>query len=229
MGSKNDSIIEESKLYNELLDFEKELKVEKSLIFKNIIEFSDFIPKTDIEVKKELRFAADDISGRNISINRKSDFLLSEDGKFAIKYSKKLNEEIHLTILTESRFYNGEIILYSPSLDKYFVSNPEGDFVIGQYSTFDLKLFKFKALVPFDKIMIMFIKGRISVIPYNGYSRPEITENSETHLKINLNTSHKLNTTVLCTDKTKDLIAGEKNIVSIPKIVLSDKSILYIY
>lgn len=228
-GGKKEGIIGESNFYIEFLDFEKKLKVKKSLIIKNIIEFSDFTPKTDIEFEKGQRFAADDILERNIIINRKSDFLLSEDGRFAIKYSKKLNEEIHLTILTETKSYTGEIILYSPSLDKYFVSNSEGDFIIGQYSTLDLKLFKFRALVPFDKIMIIFIKGRISVIPYNGYSRPEITENSENHIRINLNISHELNTTVLCTDKTKDLIAAEKCIVSIPKIVLSDKSVLYIY
>jgi len=227
MGSKNGGMKSEADLFNELLKFEESVKKENRLQTKNVIEFNLTPSEPDIKLKEKVILAADDLT--KIKSDRKSDFIMSQDGKFAIKYTKKLNEEIHLSILSETENLPGEVILYSPELKKYFSSNSSGEFIIGQYSNFDLKLFNFQAIFPFDKIMIIAGRGKFSAVSYNGYTKPKIIDSKDSHLNIIMNSDTVIKTSLLLTDKTKDFTSLSENIVSVPKLILPEKSILYLY
>jgi len=215
--------------YLEFLNF-READSNKSLSpHHNVIEFTNFEPEKSDGIKLPMKYAADSGASPADIAFKKSKFLTSNDGNFAIKYSKKLNEEIHLTVLSDCDEYSGEIILYSGIIGKYFVSNINGDFIIGQYSNFDLCKFNFKAFTPFESIIIHSDGDNITAIPLNKLATPEIIEITDINIKLKVNTGAEISNAVLKTTETKDFLKTDGIYIDIPRMLISDKAEIFLY
>lgn len=236
--NEKDGLKKEQELFKELQKFEASTLL-SSDSGMNKINIIDFFPIEEGEKQGEKRKYPLKLAAESSKPNLRnlSHFLISSDGKFAIKYIKRIDEEIHITILCDSDIDTDEILLYSAQLQKYFISNLKSDFVIGQYSSFNLNDFEFKAILPVEKLIIIKKddfqpdkddkKNLFSVLSYDNKSIPEVFEKSDTILKIN--TDKNFSIAVLQTGKTKDFVMVNKQQIEIPMMLLEQKSILLLY
>jgi hypothetical protein len=221
---------DEGELFREMLEFEKQRQEAHPPTpspregGKKII---DFFPVADNDhARLPMKLAAE--SGIQ-ETQQKSDFLLSGDGKFAIKYSQKENNEIHLMLLADAETNTDDVILYSPKLNKYFISNLDGDFVIGQYSVFDFSQFDFKAIMPLDKIVILKKDNSFSTFSQENSTQPEIPEIAAAFLRLKINAPNGFVIAVLSTSKTRDFLTVQNGIVEIPMMLIDDKGTILVY
>jgi len=213
---------DEHRLFEELKSFETNSEDKADL--PRIIAFgkkdnpiNNFLPT--------LKLAADSLP--NESDYLKSNFLYSEDGKCALKFTKKLDEEIHIRLISESEFDIDEVVLYSPELNRYFVSNVTGDFIVGQYSKFNPDELKLKALFPKDKITLLRQEEDITAI-----SEPELNIKNRiadkfVYLNLECNKGYLL--AVIISRSSKHIIKLENNIVEIPMLLIGEKSLIFLY
>ncbi|MCE1165043.1 MAG: hypothetical protein LWX07_06550 [Bacteroidetes bacterium] len=172
-----------------------------------------------------LKLAAE--SSGSDSGNFKSEFLFSLDGKYALKFTKKLDEEIHIRLISESELNTDEVALYSSELNKYFVSNISGDFIIGQYSKFNPEELNFKALLPKTKLTLLNKEGSITVISDIGAH----IENRQTDrfIYLNLENSADFLLAVILSGNSKHIIKIDKDIIEIPSLLITEKSYIFLY
>lgn len=218
---------QENELYKELLEFEKDTSDGVSKYNINILDFFAVEEKTSQAIIP-MRLAAE--SSEPVSPKqRKSNFLLSSDESLAIKIAKKENGDVNLTLLSNSENEAEEAVLYVSELDKYFISNLKGDFVIGQYSDFDLNKFHFKAVLPFSKIVILKTGNTFSVFSSDKLLTPEITGIKNPFMLLNINYGKDFSYAVLITKKTKDFMKIKNNVIELPLVLLDNKSSLLLY
>jgi len=218
---------QENELFKELLEFEKDVKKKVSNDKNKIIDFFPSAEETPQSIVP-MRLAAE--SSESASAHqRKSDFLTSSDGKMAIKYIKKENEEIHITLLSDSEDEMQEVILHLPEIGKYFTSNLKGDFVIGQYSDFNFDKFHFKAVLPMGRIIILKNSDNFTAFSSDKLLIPEITGINNSFMFISINYDKDFSSAVLNTKKTKDFVKIENTVIELPLMLLEDKSSLLLY
>ncbi len=216
-------------LYEELLEFEKSKKKDLLPLINNYIEFIPAEPNIECDNKPVLKLAADSFASADEMVSRKSEFLLSKDGKFALKYLQKNNEEILITLLAEHNIDTSEILLYLPDLKKYYVSNTACDFSVTGYSTLNISTLNFKAVQYFAKFVISKEGDLYSMVSYNNYANPEIVESSDTFMKVRINSEKECSVAVLINDKNKDFVNFLNGILEIPIMLLSDKTVILLY
>ena len=216
-------------LYKELLEFEKTNKKDLHPLVNNYIEFIAAEPNIEYEFKPALMLAADSSASADEMVSRKSEFLLSRDGKFALKYLQKSKEEILITLLTENNIDTKEMLLYLPDLKKYYVSNNAGDFSIKGYSSFNIGSLNFNAVLYFDKLFVSKGGDLFSIVSYNNYANPEILESDETFLKVRINSIKECSVAVLSNDRNKDFINSGNGILEIPVMLLKEKTVILLY
>lgn len=223
---------QENKLFRELLEFEKESALADKTLLPEKNNIIEFLPQESENIKRGkslLKLAADSKGLTDEKTGKRSGFITSTDGKYAIKYSQKKDTEIHLTILTEQEHDTNDIILYSPELNKYFISNLEGDFIIGQYAVFDLNSFNFKAFLPLEKLVIIKDNKSYSIFSYNGNSKQEILEQTKSFIRLKIQSEKEIKIAAIQTVKTKDFVKMENGVIQIPLILLEDKSQILLY
>lgn len=229
LNGKGDKVFRaEHDLYKELLEFEKALEAEDKVVISRII---DFYPDNKVNTRNKktaLRLAAESTDMKVSKLRNKSDFLVSSEGTYALKYSIVENEELQLNLLGESILDPEEFILYSVKLNKYFISNLKGDFLIGQYANFNMTDFDFKAISSIDKVILFRIDNNYTTLPL-GSASPEILTVDDSFLRIKIHNVNDISTVVLATSKTKDFVKMNNRIIEIPIILLEDKSLLYLY
>lgn len=218
---------QENELYKELLEFEKDTSDGVSKYNINILDFFAAEEKRSQAIIP-MRLAAESSEPASPK-QRKSNFLLSSDESHAIKIAKKENGDVHLTLLSNSENEAEEAVLYVSELDKYFISNLKGDFVIGQYSDFDLNKFHFKAVLPFSKIVILKTGNTFSVFSSDKLLTPEITGIKNSFVLLNINYGKDFSYAVLITKKTKDFMKIKNNVIELPLVLLDNKSSLLLY
>lgn len=219
---------EENKLYKELIEFEKTLK-NSSLEDCKYIEFLPVETEIKSFEKSAHKLAADSTGSVSELSSIKSKFLLSKDGKYAIKYSQKSKDEIIVTLMSDSGMDTGDMLLYLPDLKKYYVSNSYGDFHISGYSSLNIQSLNFQAVNYFEKIIINKLENSFAVLSYYGYCSPEIVSNNESFLKIKLNCSKDFAISVLSNELTQDFIGSSKGILDVPSLLLDKKSTILLY
>lgn len=217
---------EESKLFRELLDFEKKEKNKLLPLINNIIDFYPVESGHLQNIHIPMKLAAQSDSGTRLN---KADFLISKDGKFVIKFSRKTDEEIHITLIAENDFNVEDAILFSPELNKYFVSNLSNEYIIGQYSSFDLSALNFKAILPFEKIMLSSLNNSHSIISLTNYSTPVIEEITNSFILLNPNARKEFFNAVIISDKSKDFLEIKNGLIEIPLILVSQKMHILLY
>lgn len=215
--------------YLEFVNFLEAGKAKTLSPVNNVIEFTKYEEDKSVGVKLPMKYAADSGESTTGLAFKKSNFIASTDGSFAIKYSKKINEEVHLTVLSDNDEYAGDIILYSEIIGKYFVSNMNGEFIIGQYFNFDLNKFNFKALIPFEIIVLLSEGNNLSAIPVNKLANPEVEEISDINIKLKINSRKEFSNAVLKSKETKDFLHTDGKYVDIPRMLLLEKAELYLY
>lgn len=216
----------------EYLDFIKFAEEERNKDLApviNVIEFKSYEADKTAGLKLPVKYAADSGESTTDFAYKKSNFLTSNDGNFAIKYSKKINEEIHLTVLSDGEEYTGDIILYSEIIGKYFVSNMNGEFIIGQYFNFDLNKFNFKALIPFETVVLFSAENNFSAIPVNKLVNPEVEEITDINIRLKINSQKEFSNAVLKSRETKDFLKTDGIHVEIPRFLLVEKAELFLY
>jgi len=233
LKGSDENLKHENELYKELIEFEKlNLREQKENIpsqHSNIIDFHPVAKESKNQSAPPIRLAAE---SSDIEVSKslsKSNFLLSSDGKYAIKYSVKHSNEIQLQLLSDSDINVTEAILYSPVINKHFVSAINGEFVVGQYSDFDLGSFDFKAIFPKEKILVLKQGDSFSVLSANNLKVPEVLEVTSSFLRIKVSLQADMNVVVLQTAKTKDFLKLENGIVEIPIILLEQRVTLFMY
>jgi hypothetical protein len=217
---------EEHKLFKELLEFEKSQTKALEKHTSNIIEFFPSEINTSTKAKLPVKLAAESSIEKHV---QKSDFIVSDDGMFAIKLSKKETEEIHLSLLAEDEEAVMDALLYSPEFNKYFISNIKGEFVVGQYLGFDLNSFRFRAILPQEKIII--IRNETNFIVYSSgrFTNPEIISQTDSLLRIKLNTEKVFSAGVIQSETAKDFVKLTEDKIEIPLILLNGKNFVIMY
>lgn len=190
----------------------------------------DFLPYSGIENNKGtkiVKLAAD--SGDKFSNKLLSqEFLISANGEIALKYKIVNMSVLQIVLLSSNIERSSELILYSRKLDKYFISNLNGDYIIGQYDQFKLTDFEFQAIMPFDKIKLIKVSSGINAFPTND-SKVLITYKSDQFTQLDIQTSSTTIVAIIITSKTKDSLKVSGNLVEIPNVLLENNSLIYLY
>jgi len=216
-------------LFKELLKFEKSYKKDLYPLVNNFIEFVAAEPNFENEFKPALKLAADSSKFTDGMVSKKSEFLLSRDGKYALKYLQKSKEEIQITLLTDSSMDTNEMLLYLPDIRKYYISNTYGDFLVTGYSSLRIGLMNFNAVLCFEKIIVTMEEKLFSIISCNNFSSPEIIESDDTFIKLKINGIKEYSTAVLSNESNKDFINSVNGILEIPIMLLRKKSTILLY
>lgn len=225
-GIGGEGLQSENNLFKELLEFEIQ-ENRKVLPSQNrVIEFHKFDESYDANSQIPMKLAAESGIGQKSS---KSEFLISGDGKYIIKYSKRSKEEMCLTLLSEDNFVVDDVILYSPELNRYFVSNASNDFIICQYSAISLDKITFNAILPFDEIDVIKKGNSYIALSLTGYSYPEISAIKSSCLILKPNISHVFRHAVLINNKSKDFLEINGLEIEIPLMLLSEKNRISLY
>jgi len=217
---------EENKLFRELLNFEKNERNKSLPVLNSIINF--FPAGSDFKENKQLPVKLAAQSNSKSKLN-KADFLVSEDGNFLIKISKKTGEEVHLSLISENDSNIEDAILFSQELNKYFISNLSNEYVIGQYSSFDLNALNFKAVFPFEKTVLAQKNNSYSTISLNNFSNPEIKEITSSFILLNPKAERNIINAVLISSKSKDFLEIKNGLIEIPLILISEKAYILLY
>lgn len=219
----------ENLLFKELLEFEKLNKRDLPLLVNNYIEFILVEQQIGYSFEPSIKLAADSSVSADEKVSKKSEFLLSRDGKYALKYIQKSKEEIFITLLTDNNLDTREMLLYLPDLKKYFVSNSTGDFTVAGYSSLNIGSLNFNAVVCFEKIIISKAGDLFSMVSYNNYASPEIIEKSDIFIKVKVNSIKECSVAVLINELNKDFVNSVNGILEIPVMLLRDKTVVLLY
>lgn len=226
LNNSNLGINKEHQLFKEFIEY---LDLEKSSnrnYGRKIVYFESEYNSGLSETYESFKIAAAD-SNYQAEINHNGGFLLSKDKSFALKYSYVKNSDLRVTLLTSKKIIEYNFILYSRKLDKYFISDKFGSFSIGKYENFNLSDFGFAAIEPIDKLQIFRINDEYIV---NSEIRSEYNiKIADNFISLLPESGVNINSCVLVTNKTKDTLNIRNGLVEIPKLLLEDKSFLYLY
>lgn len=226
LNNSNLGINKEHQLFKEFLEYLNTEKSDKIHFERKIIYFNSGYRSEFSDTFESNKIAAAD-SNYQAEINHKGGFLLSKDKSFALKYSYIKNSDLQVSLLTSENLIEHNFILFSRKLDKFFISDKFGSFSIGKYENFNLSDFDFAAIEQIDKLQVLKINEEYIV---NSGIRSEynlkITDNFITLIP---EPGFRINCCVLVTNKTKDTLNIKDGSVEIPKLLLEDKSLLYLY
>ncbi len=219
----------ESNLYKELLEYEKSKSKHQQTLTEGSIEFICSDTRPDFGFSTVMRLAADSAFKTKEFAAGKSDFLVSRDGKYALKYSNKSKDEIQITLLTESELNTADMLLYMSDLNKYYISNAEGDFMLSGYSALNISKLNFTAVNYFEKIVITKYNELYSALSYNGYANSEIISISNAIIELRLNCVKAISAAVLFNDNSKDFVNLKNGAIELPVMLLSGKTQVLLY
>ncbi len=219
---------EEHKLYNKFLEFNSEFKTGPEIAETIII---DFIPvkNEEIDYESDLRkYAADSSEGSANTGIIKSDFYMSSDNKFALKCISVSEDELCVNVLSESNSTK-EMILFLPELNKFYLPNVNGEYIISGASAKNLSKLNFKVYLHKEKIKIYEIDISYSLFSVNNLSKPDVSDKNDSFLTIKLNASDNFSVAVLMNDKAREFINLENDFVHIPLLLLNENSVIYLF
>lgn len=226
-GKSEKQFSQENDLFNELKqNLESHFEDETSNVGR-IIQFLPFSETGGYNNSSIVKLAAD--SGDTFSKKlQSSEFLISKDGKTALKYKVVNKSVLQVDLLSGESNDIDELILYSKKLDRYFVSDLKGNYIIGQYENFQLTDFEFEAIFPFDKIKIFKSDGDLSAFSFKE-TDTSISDKSNDFIYLEIGSISNTRSAVIITSKTKDFLNISANRVEIPTILLEDRSFIYLY
>ena len=218
----------EHKLYKEFLDFHLKNKTKADISETKIIEFIP-IKNEEVDYEPDLRkYAAESAAnGANSGIIQ-SDFYISADNKYALKCISVSEDELCVSVLSESSSLK-EMLLFLPELNKFYLPNANGEYIVAGASAKNLSKVNFKVYLHKEKIKIYENEKTYSLFSVNNLSKPEVTDKNDSFLIIKLNAADDFSKAALMNDKVREFIKMENGFVHVPLLLLKENSVIFIF
>lgn len=219
---------EEHLLYNKFLEYHSKSINKTAITETKIIEF---IPVKNEEVvyEPDLRqYAAESEAGSANSGIIQSYFYISADDKYALKCISISGDEICVNVLSETSS-NEEMILFLPELNKYFLPNNNGDYIITGASAKNLNKINFKVYLIKEKIKIYEDNNSYSFFAVNNLCKPDISEKNDSFIIIKLHSSELFSKAALINDKVREFLNMEDDLIQLPFLFLKNNSVIYLF
>lgn len=219
---------EEHLLYKKFLKFRSKIKNNTEIAETKIIEFIP-VKSEEVNYKSDLhKYAAETSAGSDNSGIIQSDFYISADNKYALKCISISDEELCVNILSETNSTR-ELLLFLPELNKYYLSDLNGEYIVSGVSAKNLSKLNFKVYLHKEKIKIYENGKSYSLFTVNNLFKPDVFEQNESFLIIKLNASEKYSKAALINDKVREFVNLKDDFVHIPLLLLNTNSVIYLF
>ncbi|MFA5012010.1 MAG: hypothetical protein WC644_08670 [Ignavibacteria bacterium] len=219
---------EEHNIYKKFLEFRSKYKTENEIADKKIIEFIP-VKNEEVNYEPDLRlFAAESATGSHDSEMIQSNFYVSTDDKYALKCISIAEDELCVNILSDVNSTQ-EMILFLPELNKYYLPNVNGEYIISGASAKNLSKVNFKVFLYKEKIKISVSGKSYSLLSVNNLTRPDVIELNTSFLIIKLNGSKNFLKAVMMNDKTREFINYSDDLINVPLLLLDNNSVIYLF
>ncbi len=219
---------EEHKLYKKFLEYRSKIKTKTDIAGTKIIEFVP-LKNEEIDFEPDLRkYAAESAAyGANSGIIQ-SDFYISADNKFALKCISVSDDELCVSVLSESSSTK-EMLLFLPELNKFYLPNVNGEYIVTGASAKNLSKINFKVYLHKEKINIYENEKIYSLFSVNNLTKPDITDKNDSFLKIKMNAADDFSTAALMNEKVREFIKMENGFIHVPLLFLKENSVIYLF
>ena len=112
-------------------------------------------------------------------------------------------------------------------MNRYFVSNVTGDFIVGQYAKFNPEELNLKALFPKDKITLLRQDDVITAISDSELNITNRLTERFVYLNFECNKGYLL--AVIISRSSKHIIKLENSVIEIPLLLIGEKSLIFLY
>jgi hypothetical protein len=224
-SEKGGMIKKESEFYNEFIEFRKKKEEPEET---NIISFTPLSFKEDNIEHLPVTLAA--MSKHTDTSKTSESFFYYHDAKnIALKIDIKNWNQIYVSVIAETDIALEEALLYCIETKKYFLSDEDQTFYLGNYENFDSKKFNFDLIFPKDTITVLISESNHNFISKSGENHLKEVLKSETETEITFNKHLGFTVLVLKSGSYKDfnLISDDK--ILIPNVLLEKKMKLILY
>ena len=219
---------EEHKLYKEFLDFHSKYKTKADISKTKIIEFIP-LKNEEIDYDSDLRkYAAESTADSSNFGTIQSYFYISAENKYALKCINISENELCVNILSEE-ISTQEMLLFLPELNKYYLPNENGEYIVSGASAKNLAKLNFKVYLSKEKIKIYENKKSYSLLSVNNLSSPELSVKNDSFLIIKLNKEDDFSAAAMINDKVREFVKMENGFVHIPLLFLQENSVIYLF
>lgn len=219
---------EEHKLYEKFLEYRSKIKTKTDIAEAKIIEFTP-LKNEEIDYEPDLRkYAAESAANGANSGIIKSDFYISADNKYALKCISVSEDELCVSVLSESSSIK-EMLLFLPELNKFYLPNVNGEYIVSGASAKNLSKVNFKVYLHKEKIKIYENEKTYSLFSVNNLSKPDITDKNDSFLMIKLNAADDFSKAALMNDKVREFIKMENGFVHVPLLLLKENSVIILF
>ena len=121
------------------------------------------------------------------------------------------------------------MLLFLPELNKYYLPNENGEYIVSGASAKNLAKLNFKVYLSKEKIKIYENKKSYSLLSVNNLSSPELSVKNDSFLIIKLNKEDDFSAAAMINDKVREFVKMENGFVHIPLLFLQENSVIYLF
>ena len=224
-SEKGGMIKKESEFYNEFIEFRKKKEEAKE---SNIISFTPLSFEENKIEHLPVTLAA--MSKSPETLQKPDSFFYYHEAKnIALKIDIKNGNQTYASVIAETDIALEDALLYCKEIKKYFISDEDKTFYLGNHENFDVTKFNFDLIFPKDIISIMITESGHNFISNSGENHLDEVSKSETETEITLNKHLGFTVSVLKSGSYKDFILISDNKILIPNVLLEKKMKLILY